>query len=79
MEMTGSYNFEKDFEEFKNKKWYVVVEIFKDGSKSFYGTGLGNNFVLREEQLRGVKAHCTRNNIKYEIHEVKIQFLDNKL
>lgn len=60
-------------EDFKNQEYYVVYEIFKDGSKSVYGAELDKYHILTKNQLRGVKAYFTRCGGNYEIYKVSVQ------
>jgi hypothetical protein len=59
-------------EDFLKSDFYIVYEIFLDGSKSIYGTDLDKNFILRKRQLKTVLSHLKRKGIKFEVFKVDV-------
>ena len=60
---------EKDF---LKSDFYVVYQIFLDGSKSIYGTSLDKNFILRKRQLQTVLSHLKRKGVGFEVFKVDV-------
>lgn len=65
-----------ELQDIEKEKWYIVNEIFKNGSKSIYGTNLGTNYIFTQRQLRGIKGSLKRYGYDYEVYEVNIQVLN---
>ena len=63
-------------EDFNNTEWYIVYEIFLDGSKSIYGMNLDKMPIMNKKQLRTVKSHLKRRGLKYEVQRVSVQLQD---
>lgn len=63
-------------EDFNNTEWYIVYEIFLDGSKSIYGINLDKTQILNKQQLKTVKSHLKRKGVKYEVQRVSVQLQD---
>jgi len=63
-------------EDFNNTEWYIVYEIFLDGSKSIYGMNLDKTPIMNKKQLRTVKSHLKRKGVKYEVQRVSVQLQD---
>lgn len=63
-------------EDFNNTEWYIVYEIFLDGSKSIYGMNLDKMPIMNKKQLRTVKAHLKRKGVNYEVQRVSVQLQD---
>ena len=63
-------------EDFNNTEWYIVYEIFLDGSKSIYGMNLDKMPIMNKKQLRTVKSHLKRKGVKYEVQRVSVQLQD---
>ena len=63
-------------EDFNNTEWYIVHEIFLDGSKSIYGMNLDKMPIMNKKQLRTVKSHLKRKGVKYEVQRVSVQLQD---
>ena len=63
-------------EDFNNTEWYIVYEIFLDGSKSIYGMNLDKMPIMNKKQLRTVKSHLKRRGLNYEVQRVSVQLQD---
>lgn len=59
-------------EDFLKSDFYIVYEIFLNGSKSIYGTDLDKNFILRKRQLKTVLSHLKRKGIDFEVFKVDV-------